>query len=74
MIQHMNQFGFYRFGNREPGRTAEEIRNTAAFTQRLELDWEQQTVYQAVSDTRVLPDGSMTVLSVSGDGEKFESF
>ena len=74
MIQHLNQFGFYKYGVREPDRDPEHIRREAKLTQQVELDWEKQTVYQAVSDVRILPDGSMTVLSVSADGEKFDSF
>ena len=74
MILHLNQFGFYRYGVREPDRKPEQIRQEAKLTQRVILDWEQQTIYQAVSDTRILPDGSMTVLSVSTDGEKYESY
>ena len=74
MIQHLNQFGFYKYGMREPERSAEDIRRGAKMIQTVELDWEKQTVFQAVSDTRVLPDGSMTVLSVSRDGENFDSF
>ena len=74
MIHHLNQFGFYRYGVREPGRSHDEICQASKITQQVALNWEQQTVYQAVSDTRILPDGSMTVLSVSADGEKFDSF
>ena len=74
MIQHLNQFGFYKYGMREPERSADDIRREARMIQTVELDWEKQTIFQAVSDTRVLPDGSMTVLSVSRDGENFDSF
>ena len=74
MIQHLNQFGFCKYGVREPNRNADDIRREAKLIQQVELDWEKQTVYQAVSDTRILPDGNMTVLSVSTDGEKFDSF
>ena len=74
MILHLNQFGFYRYGVREPDRKPEDIRQEAKLTQKVRLNWEKQTVYQAVSDTRILPDGSMTVLSVSEDGKNFESF
>ena len=74
MIQHLNQFGFYRYGMREPERSAEDIRRSAKLTQQVKLDWEKQTVYQTVSDTHILPDGSMTVLFISIDGENYESF
>ena len=74
MIQHLNQFGFYKYGVREPDRNPEDILREAKLTQQVELDWEKQTVYQAASDVRIIPNGSMTVLSVSSDGEKFDSF
>ena len=74
MIHHLNQFGFYRYGVREPVQTPEELRRASKITLQVALNWEYQTVYQAASDTRILPDGSMTVLSVSADGEKFDSF
>lgn len=74
MIQHLNQFGFYKYGVREPDRNPDDIRREAKLTQQVTLDWEKQTVYKALSDTRILPAGSMTVLSVSLDGENFESF
>ena len=74
MIQHMNQFGFYKYGVREPDRDPNEIRQQAKIVRKEALDWEKQIVYRAVSDTRVLPDGSMTVLSVSQDGAQFQSF
>ena len=74
MIQHLNQFGFYKYGIREPDRDPDDIRKESKLIQQVELDWEIQTVYQAASDTRILPDGSMTVLSVSADGENFDSF
>ena len=69
MIQHLNQFGFYKYGVREPDRNPEDILREAKLTQQVELDWEKQTVYQAASDVRIIPNGSMTVLSVSSDGE-----
>lgn len=71
---HLNQFGFYRYGIREPAANTEEICREAKMTQQVVLNWETQTVYKTVSETRILPDGSMTVLSVSQDGENFESF
>ena len=74
MILHLNQFGFYRYGVREPERSAEDICRQAKIAWQVTLDWEKQTVYKTVSDTRILPDGNMTVLAVSQDGEKFESF
>ena len=74
MIHHLNQFGFYRYGTREPERSQDEIRSSSGIAQLETLHWEQQTVYQAVSETRILPDGSMTVLSVSENGKEFESF
>ena len=74
MIYHLNQFGFYRYGVREPERSHEESGLSSKITQQVTLSWEKQTVYQAVSDTRILPGGSMTVLSVSEDGKEFESF
>ena len=74
MILHLNQFGFYRYGVREPDRKPEEIRRETTLNQKVLLNWEKQTVYQAVSETHILPDGSMTVLAVSADGEKYESY
>ena len=74
MIQHLNQFAFCQYGVREPDLNPDSIRQEAKLTQIVDLNWEKQTVFQAVSDTRILPDGNMTVLSVSRDGEKFESF
>jgi AraC-like DNA-binding protein len=74
MIHHLNQLGFYHYGTRESERSREEICQASAIARKVTLNWEQQTVYQAVSDTRILPDGSMTVLSVSADGDKFDSF
>lgn len=74
MILHLNQFGFYRYGVRDPGRNPKDIRREAKLTQQMTLERDKQIVYQAVSDTIILPDGGMTVLSVSADGEKIESF
>lgn len=74
MIQHLNQFGFCRCGVREPDADVESIRKKSKLTHQVSLDWEKQTIFQAVSDTWIFPEGSMTVLSVSRDGEKFDSF
>ena len=70
MILHLNQSEFCRYGVREQKSTRQE----GQVCQQIELDWEKQTVFQTVTDTRIFPDGSMTVLSVSLDGEKFDSF
>ena len=74
MILHLNQFGFYRYGVRESGRNPEDIRREANLVQQVTLEQEKQVVHKTLSDTRILPDGGMTVLSVSLDGETFESF
>ena len=74
MILHLNQFDFCRYGVREADRDPQSIQQAAKLTQPVTLDWEKQTVFQAISDTWILPDGSMTVLSVSCDGDKFDSF
>ncbi len=74
MILHLNQFDFYRYGVREPDRSSDSIRQEAKLTQQVDLHWDEQIVYQAMEDTYILSDGSMTVLSVSKDGTNFESF
>ena len=68
MIQHLNQFGFYKYGIREPDRDPEDIRRKAKLTQQVTLDWEKQTVYQAVSDTRILPGTILKGETVIGEG------
>ena len=72
MIQHLNQFGFHKYGVRNVEQNPEQLNGLSVST--LNLTKEKQTVYQAMSETWVLPDGSMTVLFVSQDGEKFEIF
>ena len=74
MIQHLNQFDFYQYGFRDPDKDAASICKAVKMAQQVTLNWEKQTIFQAVSDTWILPDGSMTVLSASCDGEKFDSF
>lgn len=74
MILHLNHLDFCRYGVREPDRNPESTRQEAKLSRQIELDWEKQMVFQTVTDTRIFPDGSMTVLSVSLDGEKFDSF
>ena len=56
MIQHLNQFGFYRYGMREPERSAEDIRRSAKLSQQVKLDWEKQTVYQKEIGNSGTPD------------------
>lgn len=74
MILHLNQFDFHQYGVREPDRDPDSVRQEAKLTQQVQLDWQEQTVYQAVEETHILPDGGMVVLSVSKDGTEFESF
>ena len=70
MIQHLNQYGFYKYGLRKAEGSGEKPVPTA----QLDLSWERQTVFQALCETWILPESGMTVLAVSQDGERFEAF
>ena len=74
MILHLNQFDFHQYGVRGPGRDPESIRREATLTQQVDLNWEEQTVFQAVEDTWILTDSGMIVLAVSENGTDFQSF
>lgn len=74
MIQHLNDFTFQRYGIREPDRDLESIHKSVKFCQHVTLNKEKQPVYRTVCDTRIIPEMGMTVLSISQDGEEFDSF
>jgi len=74
MIQHLNQFGFYKYGLRKQEGISEELSVNVLQSQQISVNWEMQTVFQALSETWILPGSGMTVLSVSQDGESYESF
>ena len=74
MIQHLNQFCFYQYGLRTAENGAEELLKSADLNTQITIGWETQTVYRAASETLVLPDGNMTLLFASRDGEQYESF
>ncbi len=73
MIQNLNQLSFKDFGYVESERSnPEEIHSFSM--EKITLGWQKQAVFQANSDTRILFIEGMTVLSVSLDGEAFQSF
>lgn len=74
MIQHLNQLSLYHFGVREPGKDAQSIRQAAKTIREEVLNGEMQNLFRTTADTYIIPKGGMTVLSVSTDGKKFESF
>ena len=74
MIQNLNQLTFKNYGTVMPERNSAESRQTAAQSVTLELDWTIQPIYRAVSDTQIIHESGMTVLSVSADGEHYEPF
>ena len=73
MIQNLNQLSFKAFGYVESER-CNPRENRPDVMEKITLDWEKQVVYQAKSDTHILFCEGMTVLSVSLDGETFQSF
>lgn len=74
MIQHLNQFSFYKYGLRKQEGNGEIAPVEDRPFQQIAIDWEKQTVFLSLSETWIFPDGSMTILSVSKDGESYESF
>lgn len=74
MIWNLNQMTFRSFG----AVLSERAQGKGVFpresSQTLKLSSGEATVYQAMSDTWAASSSGMTVLSVSTDGENFESF
>ena len=74
MIQNLNQLTFKSYGSVMPERHTAEMPKGGVKSESIGLNWNNQTVYRAVSDTNIASVNGMTVLSVSLDGEKFDSF
>jgi len=72
MIQHLNHINFKDYGIVEPERNRKASSDVEYRT--IALDGQQHTVYQAASETLIGQGGGMTVLSVSLDGKKYQSF
>lgn len=74
MIQNLNQLTFKNYGSVMPERHTTELPQRGIKCQNLGLNWNSQIIYRAVSDTHIAGANGMTVLSVSLDGENFDSF
>ena len=74
MIQNLNQLTFKSYGAVMSERQPDKDLRCDFNREMRKQDWKFQTIYRAVSDTHIVSAGGMTVLSVSVDGENFESF
>lgn len=75
MIRNLNQLNFKGYGSIIPERTPEDAqRQVAAQRKVLSLNWGEQSVFFSQTDTWVRSGTGMTVLSVSMDGEDYQSF
>ena len=74
MIRNLNQLSFKEYGVVDSERNMGEADYLGARARSVVLDWQQQTVYQAISDTKIVQGSGMTVLTVSLDGENYQSF
>ena len=74
MIRNLNQVSFQGFGNVPPERTQSArafVKNEALS---LTLSQVETVIYRAKTDTWVMFDSGISVLSVSHDGEEYEHF
>ena len=74
MIQNLNQLTFKNYGTVMSERHTAKVSQGDHIGKKRNLNWDFQTIYRAASDTHIVSAGGMTVLSVSVDGENFESF
>ena len=74
MIRNLNQFSFKDYGTVAPERTPDQTAHFTELHQDVILDWQEQTVYCAVSEVWVRFKEGMAVLSVSLDGSNYLSF
>ena len=59
MIQHLNQFSFYKYGLRKQEGNGEIAPVEDRPFQQIAIDWEKQTVFLSLSETWIFPDSTI---------------